>query len=79
MKVVASEAPATPAAPPSRTRICPICQIARFPLSTDPATAVLALVETLQVEPIEVSAVAVQGIATGKWISETVPGPWPPG
>jgi hypothetical protein len=73
MNSFASEDPATPLAPPSKTCTCPSCQIVRLNSSTDPGTAAFAVVATEQVAPMLVSGVAAQGTVTGKDVSLPVP------
>jgi hypothetical protein len=45
-----------------------------MPVCTDPGAIALKLVETAQLEPIDVSAVAAHATGTGKGVSCTVAG-----
>src|SRR5690348_7681274 len=70
---LASEAPAVPLEPPSKTWTWPTAQIVRLPVWMAPGTTAFALVATEQVEPVATPAVVAHGTVTGNGVSATVP------
>src|SRR5438876_950171 len=63
---------AAPSGPPSSTWTCPSCHTARSPCCTAPGVSASMLVETAQLAPLVVSAVAVHGTVAASGTSCTV-------